>query len=214
VKRLLFAVILGYSFLISLDRTVSAKEGFYLGLNIPYTTVGGDFDGSSSLTGTQEAIAIPVIKGAFGVGMVAGLGIGESFEIGLNVSDTVHNVEWLGAHGDGEQRSLGVLFKYSFLTTETIQPFLTSGITYNELILKDAAVDLSGSTGDATLTGWGIDFGIGADHYFSPHISVGGTVVYHLVEYNYAKGIQESGGIDNDVNGSGLGVIFSAAYHF
>jgi len=214
MKKVLITFVLGLSCFIIANRTALAKEGFYLGLNIPYTTVGGDFDGSSSLTGTQEAIALPVIKGAFGVGAVAGLGIGESFSVEINVADTVHNVEWLGSHGDGDQRSLGLLFKYSFLTTETIQPFLTTGITYNELILKDAAISLSGSTGDATLTGWGIDFGIGGDHYFTPHISAGGTVVYHLIEYNYAKGIHESGSIDNDVNGSGLGVIFNTAYHF
>jgi hypothetical protein len=214
VKRLLLAGILGISILISLDRTVSAKEGFYLGLNVPYTTVQGDFDGSSELTGTQEAIAIPVIKGAFGIGVVAGIGIGESFAIEIAASDSVHNVEWLGAHGNGDQRSLALLLKHSFLRTETIQPFITYGITYNQLNLKDAAVNLSGSIGDATLTGWGIDFGVGGDHYFTPYISAGGTVVYHLVEYKSAKGINESGSIDNGVNGSGLGVVLSAAYHF
>jgi len=214
MKKFLLVGIFVFSFLIGTDRIVLAKEGFFLGLNIPYTTIEGDFDGSSSLVGTQDAIATPRIKGAFGVGMVAGVGIGESFEIQLDISDTVHNAEWAGFHGDAEHRTVGLHLKHSFLTTETIQPFITYGITYDELIIKDGSVNTSGRIDDATFTGLGLDFGIGGDHYFNPRLSVGGTLMYHYVEYDQAKGVDESGKIDNKVNGSGLGIILNAAVHF
>ena len=199
---------------ISTDRIVLAKEGFYLGLNILYTMIEDDFDGVSALIGSQESIALPQVKGAFGLGLLGGLSFNESFAIELNVSDTIHNVQWLGAHGDAEHRVIGLLFKNSFLHAETLHPFLVYGITYNELILKDAAVDLSGRIDDAKLTGLGIDLGVGCDYYFNPRISVGGTLIYHIVEYDHAKGIQESGKVDDGISGGGLGVVLTTAYHF
>lgn len=214
MKKLFFVLLVGLFFQAVFARAVLAKEGIYLGLDVPYTMIEGDFDGYSALIGTQDAIAIPLIKGAFGIGLTIGVGFGEASAVELKATDTIHNVEWLGSHGDAEHRTLGLLFKHSFLTSETFQPHITYGFTYNALILKDAANDTFGNIGDAKLTGYGIDLGAGLDHYVSPHYSIGLTLLYHLVKYSHAEGIQESGKIEHGLNGNGLGVVVGGKYHF
>jgi Outer membrane protein beta-barrel domain len=214
MKVLLFAITLGLACLVVTDETALAEQGFYLGLNVPYTTMEGDFDGSSVLIGSTDIIALPRVKGGIGLGMTAGFGIGKSAALELDVSQTNHNLNWIGSHGDAALRTFGLFFKYNFLVDQPGQPFLTYGILYNQLIIKDGSIDISNNIGDATLTGWGMDFGVGYDYFFNARYSIGGTLLYQYVEYSHADGVNESGKIDNNVNGSGLAVILGAAYHF
>jgi len=214
MKTLLYAVIVIMICLIVTNGTALAEQGFYLGLNVPYTTIEGDFDGSSALVGTTDVIALPRIKGGIGLGLTAGFGIDNSAAFELEVSETIHNVNWLGSHGDATQRNVGLFFKYNFLSDQAGQPFLTYGVTYDQLVIRDGSINTSGDVGDATFSGWGMDFGAGYDYFFTPRCSIGGTVLYQYVEYNHAEGVSESGSPDNNLNGSGLAIMLSAAYHF
>jgi len=58
-----------------------AREGFYLGLQIPYNTIGGDFDN----------VKMPEVDAGSGFGFIAGYGFSPAFSLELDWAGSGHS---------------------------------------------------------------------------------------------------------------------------
>jgi opacity protein-like surface antigen len=192
-----------------------AKEGFYAGLGITYNTIEGDFNGSGDLRRDNELIIIPDIDNALGIDILGGYGINDRWSIELNLMSSGHRGAWGGVRKDVNYTSFSVNGKYSILSSGMTQPYLLFGISGNALRIKNGGENtLTGEIGDATLSGPGLNVGVGIDEYFTQHVSVDLGVMYRYVEYTDASGVDDSGRIDDRLNGSGFSFLLTAGYHF
>jgi opacity protein-like surface antigen len=191
-----------------------ARKGFYLGAGIPYNTIDGDFKGNSFLRGGNEDILIPDIDGALGFDVMIGYGINAKWSVELNFLGSDHEGTWNGLDGDVFFFSFSVNGKYNFLPSQPLQPYLLFGISGNGLALKDGAQDfVTGERGNATFSGAGLNFGAGIERYFTK-MSLRFGVTYRFVDYDEVEGVNEIYGIDDSLDGSGVTVMLSTAYHF
>ena len=195
--------------------TAEAKQGFYAGLGAAYNTINGDFDGNAGLQGSSDIIILPDISNAFGFDLFAGYGVGDRWAIELDLMNSEHDGTWGGMNGTINYTSFSVNWKYSFDVTGTAQPYVLFGLSSNVLIIKQGAEDTAtGQVGDATLSGTGLNIGAGVDTYLSPRVSLSVGTVYRYVEYTHAEGVNNSGTIDNGIDGSGLSFLLTTAFHF
>ncbi len=214
-RRLACGVFLCGLLLLGMTSEVLAKQGFYLGVGIPYNTIGGDFDGKTLLIGANDFIILPEIDGGLGLGILLGYGFTKEVALELSYFGTSHNAKFLGGSGDVDYSVFNLDLKYSFLTERPTQPYLLFGLGFNQIVVKDGSVDFfTGEVGDGTFTGLGFNLGAGVDHYFTPHFSVGAGLIYRIVRYDEAEGVTDSGSIDDELNGDGFGLVLSTAYHF
>ena len=214
-RRHVCVVILYGLMIFGIKSEVLAKQGFYMGLGIPYNTIGGDFDGKSSLIGANDLIILPEIDGGLGLGILLGYGFTKDTALELSYFGTSHNAKFLGGSGDVDYNVLNLDLKFSFLTEQPTQPYLLFGLGFNQIAVKDGSVNLfTGQVGDGTFTGVGFNLGAGVDHYFTPNISLGAGLIYRIVRYDEAEGVTDSGSIDSKLNGDGFGLVLSTAYHF
>lgn len=192
-----------------------AKKGFYMGLGAAYNTIQGDFDGASGLQGGTEIIILPDIDNAVGIDLLAGFGINDSWAIELNLMSSGHSGTWAGLKGDVSYVSFSINGKYSFAPSNTIQPYLLFGISGNALLIENGATDtFTSEVADATLSGSGLNLGVGIDDYLSPNVSLTLGFLYRYVDYDEAEGVHQSGTIDDGINGSGFSLLLTTAYHF
>lgn len=192
-----------------------AKQGFYMGLGASYNTIRGDFDGSAGLDGGTEIIILPDADSAFGIDLLAGYGINDEWAIEFNFMSSEHNGTWAGLTGDLSFVSFSVNGKYSLAPADILQPYLLFGISVNALLIKDGAQDtFTLEVGDATLSGSGLNLGMGIDNYFSPNASLTLGFMYRFVDYTEADGLNQSGTIDDGVDGSGFSLLVTTAFHF
>ena len=192
-----------------------AKRGFYVGIGAAYNTIEGDFNGSRGLQNGSEVIVLPDIKNDFGIDILGGYGITDQGAIELNLMSSGHRGRWSGQRGDVSYTSFSVNGKYSFLSSGMVQPFLLFGISGNVLRIENGSENTStGKVGDATLSGPGANFGAGIDAYLTPHVSLTLGTMYRYVDYTDASGVDHSGTINDEVNGSGFSFMLTAAYHF
>jgi len=192
-----------------------AKKGFYMGLGATYNTIDGKFNGSGGLKSDTDTIILPDIKNAFGVDILGGYGINDSWSIELNLMVSEHSGEWSGLTGDVDYASFSINGKYSFRSSDMTQPYLLFGISGNSLFIKNGSKNTAtGEVGDATLSGAGVNFGAGIDTYITPHVSLTLGIMYRYVDYTEASGVDHSGTIDDGINGSGVSFLLTTAYHF
>lgn len=185
-------------------KTVYAKSGFYIGLNAPYNTIGGDFDGTSILLGEDDLILVPKINSNFGWGVTLG-SRGENAAVELNYVRSKHDATWMGAKVESIFNMVSLDFKGFFLTNKPIQPFLMYGIGYSWLDVKDGSVNKKLVVGDATYSGGGANLGAGLAYYIHPRVSVHGEIIYRAIWYVYASGVEGSGAVlDEYLYGGGL----------
>ncbi|MBI5745738.1 MAG: outer membrane beta-barrel protein [Nitrospirae bacterium] len=221
IKKLISAIWISIVVFFFITTTVSAKEGFYLGLGLPYNTIDGDFKGNSVLSGHNDLIIIPDIDGAFGVGLLFGyvthygFAPDQLFAIEGSFLLSVHDAEFQGQRGTVDYSLVNFDLKYLFMTSKAIEPYLLIGISLADLTIENGAVSLTtGKEGDALLTGVGLNLGIGLDYYLTKNISLGTGVIYRIISYDIAEGVEDKSGIKDGFSGSGLGIILSTAYHF
>jgi opacity protein-like surface antigen len=213
LKKLFFFVTV-IAITMPLDAAAEAKAGFYMGVGAAYNTIQGDLDGKT-LEGGMEAIILPDINSALGLDVRAGYRINDTWSVEFNFLNSKHSGTWAGLKGDVGYFSYSINGKYSFSATDAVQPYLMIGISDNTLLIKKGAANLlTGETGDATLTGGGLNLGAGIDQDVGSHISVTIGLMYRYVDFTSAEGIHESGSIDQGLNGSGFSLVLSSAYHF
>ncbi len=192
-----------------------AKEGFYVGLGAAYNTIWGDFDGHAGLQSGTEVIILPDINNALGIDILGGYGINDTWSIELNFMSSGHSGTWQGLSGDVSYNSFSINGKYSFTSSNRVQPYLLFGISSNVLLIKKGATDTStGEVADATLSGPGVNAGVGIDDYLNPNVSLNLGIMYRYVNYTKAEGVHGSGTISGGLNGSGFSFVLTTAYHF
>lgn len=212
LRKIIFWLTLAVTFI---PGAASAKPGFYMGLGATYNTIAGDFDGEAGLSNGTEVIILPKIDGAYGVNLLGGYRINDSFSFEFDVMTSKHSGTWQGLRGDVGSSSLNINWKYSFPAAHTTQPYLLVGLNYSWLQINKGSENLfTGKTEDARLLGSGLNLGVGIDKYIGPNTSLTLGLVYRYIEYTYANGVSSSGGIDDGLDGSGLSFMLSTAYHF
>lgn len=174
--------------IVSMVQAANAKEGFYLGGQIPYNMVGGDFDDKSA----------PKVDPGIGIGLIAGYTFVPSFSLEVDWSGSSHK-SGSSTIGFGE---LSLNAKYSLLTTE-LQPYLLAGIG-------------SFALGDDSLTfgGTGYNLGFGADFYATPNVSFGVGIFRKLITYD--KILKSDPGLVllKNIKGDTTSIRFDVTYHF
>lgn len=102
MRRLMLAIVLNGLLILGGASAVFAKQGFYLGLAIPYNTIGGDFDGESFILRGHDIFIVegiiiqPEIDGALGFGILLGCGFTPAWALELDFLTSSHDAEWLG----------------------------------------------------------------------------------------------------------------------
>lgn len=208
----------GVTFRVSAEEKFYAKEGFYMGITLPYNTIGGDFEGNSMLIGPDEIILVPKVEGDFGWGIALG-GRGKKWAGELSYLRSTHNVTWLGAQGEAVYNLVTLDFKRYFLVDKSVQPYILLGwIPSAWLTVKDGSADVFGRVGDATfieIFSAGLDLGGGLAFYLHPRVAINTGILYRLVYFATAEGvIGEPGDIEDSLNASGLSYNVGLTFTF
>src|SRR3990172_2133588 len=196
---------------VSAEQKYYAKDGFYLGLTVPYNTIDGDFDGKTFEVGEEEINIVPDIESNFGLGITLGGRFGKgAFE--LSYLRSSHDATWLGANFDVDYNLVNLDGKYYFLADKPMQPYLLLGLCLPWLVVKDGSANVDGDVDDATYTGIGLNVGGGIAYYFHPQVSINAGIVYRWIGYRHLSGVSESGSLDETLNGSGLNYIVGMTF--
>lgn len=187
-------------FIVSPVEKALSKEGFYLGGNILYNNIDGDFDGING----------PEADPGLGIGLIAGYAFIPSFAFQINWNASVHDSAlFTGAiPSDGGFGAFILGLKYNFLSDQTLQPFIRGGWGGFAFTIKDPIV------GDVDLTGTGFDLGLGLDYYANPHFSIGGGVSRRFIKYDEIEMQGTKEGLSPKVNGDTTSLDISFVYHF
>jgi opacity protein-like surface antigen len=215
MHRKIVFILVGAVMLFAVIPDAEAKKGFYVGLGATYNTIEGDFNGSAGLQNGSEIIFLPDIKNDIGIDILGGYGINDQVAVELNLMSSWHRGRWSGQQGDVSYTSFSINGKYSFLSSGMVQPYLLFGISGNSLLINHGSENTStGEVGDATLSGPGVNVGVGIDAYMIPSVSLTLGTMYRFVDYTDASGVDHSGSIDDRLNGSGFSFMLTTAYHF
>jgi opacity protein-like surface antigen len=164
-----------------------AKEGLYLGLQLPYDDIQGDFDGNT----------MPSVDPGLGIGVIFGYGITPNFSLELDLSSSSHNS--LGATINFTEVSLDA--KYAFLAPESVQPYLFFG--FGGYTLGDNSLRFEGN---------GYNLGIGVDFYAMSNWSFGIGLIRKVITYDRIE--QSDLILLQNLSGDTTTIRFDATYHF
>jgi len=186
VKMIMFCAVLVF---LAAGIPAHAKEGFYIGLEIPYNKIEGDFDGKKA----------PIVDGGAGVGFIFGYGLTRGFSIELGWAGRGHKS--VGSRiGFGEFSLNG---KYAFDAAPNIQPFLFAGL--GAFTLGDDSLTFGGS---------GYNLGLGLDLYSSAHVSWGIALIRKGITYDRVVKSNAPFTMTSDLNGDTTSLRFDVTYHF
>lgn len=185
--------------LVAMASVASAKEGFYIGAQIPYNTIGGDFDGKT----------ISKYDPAAGLGLLAGYTFPINLAVEVDIARSAHSWKYdtsLATYsGTDVFTEVSLNGKYSFVVSNEFQPYLFAGIGSFAISGKDLATDKT-----ETLSGTGVNAGVGADYYFTPNVSAGLGVIQKFITYDKYSG----GTLIKNIKGDTTTVRFDVGYHF
>ncbi len=192
--------------------TSYVKEGVYVGFNLTFNTISGDFDGNSLLASATEIILIPKVESSVGFGALVGMRFKKG-ALELSYQKSEHDATWLGTKGTVAYNAIDIDFKIYPSVESQMQPYLLLGMGIPWLVVHDGAATFA-AVGDATLRGLGFNIGGGISYYLQPTICVNGGVIYRWISYSTATGVSGvSNTIQDGLGGSGLtlkaGVTFS-----
>jgi hypothetical protein len=171
------------------SRSAQGAETFYVGAQLPYSVIQGDFDNSH----------VPEAK--------AGLGLGVSFgywlmpKVALEISWSVSKHNSAGATIDVQERSLNG--RYLLSEDKPTQPYVLLG--YGQFSLGDSSL---------TFGGRGFRFGLGFDSFLDPKFSLGAALIRSVPSYNK---IEKSDGpvtLVGSLRGDMTSLILNMKYHF
>jgi opacity protein-like surface antigen len=222
LKKVLLACVmffvLGMCTIAHAEDAQTPKNGFYVGANLIYNTLGGDFDGDSVLTSDTEAIVVPKVDNGTGWGIVLGVRQRDvSFELGYQQSTSDASLQGVAPTTEATLHILDLDLKKHFNTTEKVQPYLLFGINIPWLVAKDCAVAYDNGVydvSDATFYGYGLNVGGGVSYYVNPQLAVNMGVKYRWSQFASAEGVDQSGSLEECLDGSGFGLNLGVSYTF
>jgi hypothetical protein len=190
-----------------------SKEGFYVGLSMPYVSMGHDFDGETVFVGASDVVLVPEVDSNFGLGVAVGMrAANASFE--LNYIKSSHDATFAGFTGDVEYQQFGFDVRMLHGRKEG-QPYLLFGLFFPQLVLKDGSATAGGSIGDASYRGMGGNLGAGFLYHLHPRFALDFGVLYRLAFFGSAKGAAGSREtLDEDLLGGGPGITVGGTFTF
>jgi hypothetical protein len=133
-----------------------------------------------------DVSVIPTVPQAFGWGILAGHRE-EAYALEVSYWQSTHNGTFgpavVGTNSGASvtfsstypatsvYNSINVDFKRYFLTDLQLQPFLDLGVSFPWMTISNADVDGNGNVLPLTLSGVGVNLGIGVEYYLTPNIS-------------------------------------------
>jgi hypothetical protein len=167
-----------------------AGTGFYLGLQVPYNMIDGDFDGSN----------MPKVDPGFGIGLILGYSFDPRFALEIDWSGSGHKSE--GANiGFGE---FSLNMKFSMLTDSgQAHPFLFAGVGAFAL-------------GDKSLTfgGTGYNLGLGIDIPVAEKNTIGISLVRKIITYDEITKSDTPLTLVGDLKGDTTSIRLDFTHHF
>ncbi len=181
---LIAALLLGW-----VARPAAASEGFYLGLQMPFDFIRGDFNGSD----------LPTVDTGAGIGVIAGYGFTPDFSAEMDWSVSSHNSE--GATIDFAEFSINA--KYLFGESPQAAPFLIGGI--GSYTLGDSSLRFGGS---------GYNLGLGVDFYLAPGTTFGVALIRKFITYDRIVESDVPLVLLRNINGDTTTLRFDLTAHF
>jgi hypothetical protein len=164
-------------------------SGFYLGFQILYNKIGGDFDGNN----------MPAIDSGIGFGLITGYHFNPQFGM---------EIDWAGSSHDSEGVDIGfselsLNMKFSFMPEESARPFLFAGIGAFTL-------------GDNSLTfgGTGYNLGLGVDFQVGEQNSIGLALIRKIITYDEIVKSDAPLVLVGDIKGDTTSIRFDFTHHF
>jgi len=198
----------------ALRKSDESSKGAYFGLNIPYTTVSGDFDGNKYFT---EGFTIPEIEANIGFEAVAGFkwisnsGFGYGFELGYQRSS--HNTSWAGYEDEANLNSFDIS-ALAFYSAMPLEPYLIMGLMTPWLNVDQSSIEGENIDfhDDFQYRGYGFKVGLGCDFYLSPQLALNVRTLYRMIRFDRIK---KGGEIElaRALKGDGLGLAGGLVYY-
>lgn len=164
-------------------------SGMFLGFQIPYNRIGGDFDGTT----------MPTVDPGTGFGLVLGYHFNPQFGMELDWAGSGHNSE--GADiGFGE---FSLNMKFSFLPEGSARPFLFAGI--GAFTLGDSSL---------TLGGTGYNLGLGIDFPVGEKNTIGLALIRKIITYDEIVKSDVPLVLVGDLKGDTTSIRFDFTHHF
>jgi hypothetical protein len=170
-------------------RSAQAAETFYIGAQLPYSFIQGDFDNTHFLD----------VGPGLGLGVLFGYQPMPRVAIEFNWSVSKHKVQ--GITIDVRERSLNG--RYLFSDDKSMQPYVLLG--YGQFSLGDSSLTLRGS---------GVRFGVGLDSFLNPKLSLGAALVRSVPSYNRIESSDGSVILIGSLRGDTTSLILDMKYHF
>jgi len=196
-----------------------AKQGFIVGLNLPYNSLSKGFDGETILVGTNDVFIVPKVNASFGWGVTLEIR-SKKYSLELCYLRSKHDVIWSNTSAKATYSVISIDYKYYILTRSKFQPFVQLGwIPAMPLRVNDGAVIVSSSlVSDARYIGEIGNFqgGFGVLYYFSPKVSVKAAALYRTSKYRSVKSEEENVAleIEDGLNGADFNFVFGVSYSF
>ncbi|MFQ5579371.1 MAG: porin family protein [Nitrospiria bacterium] len=167
-RSFLYVVIIVVSLVASVDRSF-AKQGLYLGAEILYNNISGDFDGTNG----------PDSDDGGGVGLILGYGFTPNFSAQLNLDVSFHDASVVTGSpvSDSTLNAFLLVVKYNFLSGQQLRPYVNGGLGVFSFNIDDPFLDVE-------LSGDGLQLGLGVDYIISPNISFGFGIERWFIDYD------------------------------
>jgi opacity protein-like surface antigen len=165
------------------------SAGMYLGFQLPYNMIGGDFDGTT----------MPKVDSGIGVGFILGYSFNSQFGMEIDWAGSGHNSE--GADiGFGE---FSVNMKFSFLPEGSTRPFLFAGI--GAFTLGDNSLMFGGT---------GYNLGLGVDFQVGETNTIGLALIRKIITYDSIEKSDVPLTLVGDLKGDTTSIRFDFTHHF
>jgi hypothetical protein len=173
-----------------------SKDGFYIGVGLTHSSIGGDFDGVSFVAGGGTVEAMPEIEDAFGIKYIVGF---QSYigAIDFSYNRSEHDGNWEGLEMSTVFETYNLDLKALLLRDYySVRPFLAIGFGINRLTVEDGFTD-GFFVADATFEGYALRIGGGAELSLHDQVSIDVMGLYRWERYDKVEGLVEGDLPDN-----------------
>lgn len=164
-------------------------SGMYLGFEIPYNRIGGDFDGTT----------MPKVDPGIGFGLILGYSFNPQFGMEIDWAGSSHN----SAGADIGFGEFSLNMKFSFLAEGSARPFLFGGI--GSFTLGDNSLMFGGK---------GYNLGFGVDIAVSNENTIGIALIRKIITYDKIIKSDAPLTLVGNLNGDTTSIRFDFTHHF
>jgi hypothetical protein len=193
-----------------------AARGIYLSVRSHWSSLGGDFDGETTLVDPSppaETISIPDADDGFGYELALGwMSAGWAAELTYARIDYDGSIG--GASADTEYQAIALNAIRYTRANEALQPYFLIGLCFPWMDIDDAStVDGVVFSNGELSSGFGISGGLGLALWLGPRLALDVRSLYTYQVFEEAEGIRgNSQSIDDGVEGPSFGLGFGLTW--